>query len=1026
MSTILRSVKNSYRASRIASLIPLVVFGLLSPGKSLGQLIVQGGLTPAQLVDTLLGAGVTVSNITYTGFAGASGAFDGTASNIGIGHGILLTSGEIVNAPGPNISPATGTDNLLPGDVDLNTLIGGTSQDACVLEFDFTVPTDTVKFKYVFGSDEYSEYVCSNFNDVFAFFISGPGISGIQNLALIPGTSTPVSINNLNGGVSGGGGFPCILTNNAFYINNETPPGQTVEYDGFTVVLEAVAAVVPCGTYHIKIAIGDVGDGNFDSGVFLEQGSFSGVSTTAAGLANPPIACAPGTINFTNNSVGGSLYAWNFDDGSPVDSSMNPSHVFTNPGVYNVQLIATGALACGGISDTTYITVTITTNVPVDLGPDTSLCAGTSIVLGYGIIPGTSYLWSTGDTTSYIIITAPGTYTVTVTSALCPAGTDTINVALTTLNLDLGNDTTLCAGQSVTFTSNITGTNYQWSTGNTASSMTITTSGTYWMVVTANGCQAVDTVQVFFGNPAGVTLGNDTTICPGQSVTLGGSLTGTIFSWSTGDSTQTINVNIPGTYWVTAGPPGCQGSDTITVSVAQAPVVNLGNDTTLCAGNILSLDAGTHASYIWSTGATTAIINVTSSGTYYVGVNDGGCMGGDSIFVQFTPLPVVNLGSNLSFCTGMSDTLDAGNPGATYLWSTLSTSQTIIVNTSGTYTVTVTSSGCTASGSVMVTENPLPVVVLTNDTSICTGNSVNLNASGGNSYSWTPSTGLSSTTVPNPTAANLASTITYTVTVTDGNNCSSSKSMTITVNALPSITTIADTVICEGSSITLNAQGGVSYSWTNGQYLDNANSSSPVAQPPAGTTFQVTGTDANGCQNSASVNIGVASVPTASFFSEFEISCVGTRGIFTNSSVNASQYLWDFGDGTTSGDPNVVHDFAVGITGTISLTAYNSGCSSETTIPIPDPLTLKTNVPNIFTPNADPINRCFGLDSLNGFENCFTIEIFNRWGNSVYQSDNAHGCWDGTTGSNQAPAGVYFYVLKIANNEFKGTIELVR
>ncbi len=1023
MSKILPSVKNLYKVFAKSSLLPVILV-CLCHGQSYGQLIVQGGLTPTQLVDTLLGPGVTVSNITYTGAATASGFFNGTASNIGIGQGILLTSGDIINAPGPNSLPNAGTDNFLPGDFDLDALIASTSQDACVLEFDFTVPTDTIKFKYVFSSDEYSEFVCSNFNDVFAFFISGPGIVGTQNLALIPGTTNPVSINNVNGGISAGGS-PCILTNTAYYIDNETPPGQTVEYDGFTVVLEAVAAVIPCSSYHIKIAIADVGDGNYDSGVFLEQGSFSGVSTTAAGVANPTIACAPATINFTNNSVGGTLYAWNFDDGSPVDSSLNPTHVFTNPGVYNVQLIATGALACGGISDTTYITVTVTTNVPVDLGPDTSLCAGTSIVLGFGIIPGTSYLWSTGDTTSYLIVTTPGTYWVTVTSALCPAGTDTINVSLTTLNVDIGNDTTLCAGQSVTLMSNITGTNYQWSTGNTTSSITVTSPGTYWMVVTANGCQGVDTVQVFFGNPSAVNLGNDTIICPGQSIILGSNLTGTIFTWSTGDTTQTINVNMPGIYWVTAGPPGCQGSDTITITSAPAPVVNLGNDTTLCTGNTLLLDAGTHSSYIWSTGATTSTINVTSTGTYYVGVNDGGCTGGDSIFVQFTPLPTVNLGSNLSFCTGMSDTLDAGNPGAIYLWNTGSTSQTIIVNTSGTYSVTVTANGCSAMGSVIVTENPLPVIVLTNDTSICSGNSVNLNASGGNTYLWTPPNGLSSTTIANP-VANPGNTTTYTVFVTDVNSCSASKSVTISVNALPSITTIADTVICEGNSITLNAQGGVSYSWSNGQYLDNPTSQSPVAMPPVGTIFQVTGTDANGCQNTANVNIGITSAPTASFTSDFEITCLGTKAIFTNGSINASQYLWDFGDGTTSAEANPVHNFAVGISGTISLTVFNSGCSSETTVPIPDPLTLKTNVPNIFTPNGDIINNCFGLDSLNGFENCFSIEIFNRWGNSVYQSDNAHGCWDGTTGSNQAPAGVYFYVLKIAENEFKGTIELVR
>ncbi|MEP7169108.1 MAG: choice-of-anchor L domain-containing protein [Bacteroidota bacterium] len=1074
-----------YVASLLIILVAQFFFGRLAEA----QLTVSGGLTPTQLVDTLLGPSVTVSNITYTGAANASGYFNGTLSNIGIGQGILFTSGDIVNAPGPNIQTAAGTSNNLPGDPDLTTLATINTNDACVLEFDFTVPTDTIKFHYVFASEEYPEYVCSNFNDIFAFFISGPGIPGVQNIALIPGTANPVSINNVNGGISSGTNT-CILTNTAYYVDNTG--GATVEYDGFTVVLEAVAGVIPCSTYHIKIAIADASDFVLDSGVFLEQGSFSGVSTTAAALANPPIACAPGTINFINNSVGASLYAWNFDDGSPVDSTINPVHTFTNPGVYNVQLISTGALACGGVSDTTYVTVTITTNVPVDLGPDTSFCAGTSMLLGYGIISGTSYLWSTGATTSGIVISTPGTYIVTVTSALCPAGVDTINVSMTTVNLNLGNDTTLC-GTTYTISGNIVGTHYQWSNGDTTATLTVNTSGTYWMVVTENGCQDVDSITVTFVNAGSVSLGNDTTICNGQPLVLGGGLFGNYFLWSTGDTTATITVTQSGTYWVNAGTTGCIGSDTIVVNISLVsanlgndttictgqsvtlgnslagtsflwstgatsstitvsssgiyavtvtagsctavdsinititapPVVSLGNDTTLCAGNTLALDAGIHSAYIWSTGGTTSVINVTATGTYYVLVSDGGCFGTDSIHVTFTPLPVVNLGSNLSFCFGLSDTLDAGNAGATYLWSNGSTAQTLIVNTSGTYSVTVTASGCSATASAQVTVNPLPVITLTNDTSICVNSNVTLNASGGTSYLWSPPNYLSNPAIQSPLATPPVTT-TYTVFVTDANTCSNSKSVTVTVNALPFITTIADTVICEGNSISLTTQGGVSYSWNNGQYLDNSSSASPSATPPIVTTFTVTGTDANGCKNNASVTVGITGLPTASFDHDFEITCDGTKGIFTYTGNGALQYSWNFGDDSTSTEQNPIHNFNVGTTGVITLTVFNIGCSAKDTFPIPDALTLKTSIPNIFTPNGDPFNKCFGLDSLNGYESCFSIEIFNRWGNSVYQSDDAHSCWDGTTGDKKAPAGVYFYLLKIANSEFRGTVELVR
>jgi gliding motility-associated-like protein len=123
---------------------------------------------------------------------------------------------------------------------------------------------------------------------------------------------------------------------------------------------------------------------------------------------------------------------------------------------------------------------------------------------------------------------------------------------------------------------------------------------------------------------------------------------------------------------------------------------------------------------------------------------------------------------------------------------------------------------------------------------------------------------------------------------------------------------------------------------------------------------------------------------------------------------------------------NPVHLYNYGVSGTISLTASNSGCSNEFTAPIPNANTLGINVPNIFTPNGDHANDCLGLDSLNGFESCFSIHIFNRWGNSVYESDDAHACWDGTTGGEKVPDGTYFYILSIAKNIYKGTIELVR
>src|SRR3972149_1166561 len=207
--------------------------------------------------NVLLGQGVLVSNVTYTGAPAAIGYFNGISSNLNLDSGIVLTSGDIFTAVGPNNNGGATVANATPGDVQLERLTNNTANgsfDAAVLEFDFTVTADTVKFEYVFGSEEYMEYVNTSFNDAFAFIISGVSVVlPPTNIALIPSPpsppNTPVTINNVNLG-----SYP------QFYFDNETPPGTSVQYDGFTVVLTAIFPV-QCGqTYHIKMVIADIGD----------------------------------------------------------------------------------------------------------------------------------------------------------------------------------------------------------------------------------------------------------------------------------------------------------------------------------------------------------------------------------------------------------------------------------------------------------------------------------------------------------------------------------------------------------------------------------------------------------------------------------------------------------------------------------------------------------------------------------------------------------------------------------------------
>ena len=157
----------------------------------------------------LVGGGVTISNVTMNCPSGAWGSFEGSNSNVGMTSGIILACGDINNAVGPNVSTGITTDYSAPGDADLENLAGQNTNDACILEFDVKATGDTLKFKYVFGSDEYTEYVGS-INDIFAFFISGPGITGSQNIALLPGTTDPVAIFTVN-----------CLNGSPYYICND-------------------------------------------------------------------------------------------------------------------------------------------------------------------------------------------------------------------------------------------------------------------------------------------------------------------------------------------------------------------------------------------------------------------------------------------------------------------------------------------------------------------------------------------------------------------------------------------------------------------------------------------------------------------------------------------------------------------------------------------------------------------------------------------------------------------------------------
>jgi len=259
-------------------------------------------LTPLQLVKNLVGASGTVKNIKYTGAKVAAGTFKGGASAIGFPAGVVLTSGDAKNVIGPNKNGGITGSNGTPGDTDLDKIVKpNKTDDASVLEFDYLAGGKTLSFQYVFGSDEYNEFVGSSFNDVFSFYVNGKPVS------FIPGTSTAVAINNVN-----------LNKNSKYYVDNPVGSGnRDTEMDGLTKVLPIVAAVTPGQFCHIKLAIADVSDTSLDSAVFIRAGSFSSTSPNIK-LARPlryiynyHTATFDGQIGVTNLAafkLGGPVY----------------------------------------------------------------------------------------------------------------------------------------------------------------------------------------------------------------------------------------------------------------------------------------------------------------------------------------------------------------------------------------------------------------------------------------------------------------------------------------------------------------------------------------------------------------------------------------------------------------------------------------------------------------------------------------------------------------------------------------------
>lgn len=584
-------------------------------------------------------------------------------------------------------------------------------------------------------------------------------------------------------------------------------------------------------------------------------------------------------------------------------------------GLYIVDLVDSN-----GCMITDSIEVIVSALPPVYLGPDSSLCVGDSLVLNAGA-GFAAYNWTpSGSTDSSITVFTTDIYAVEVTDSNGCTSTDSINVYFNTVPVvDLGPDETICFRDSIRLVAGSTPAyNYLWSDGSTDSILYVFGPGPDTVSVIVSGgttCFAVDTIIIDYLPEVVVDLGPDTITCNSDSITFDAGAGFVQYFWNTGDLTQTIRTNVEGTYSVTVvDASGCTGVDTVLLDDI-SPEVFLGNDTIVCELDTLVLNAGTgFASYNWNTATLTdSTAEITTTGTYAVTVTDNnGCSTIDSIYIQFNPFPIVDLGNDTTVCVFDFQTLDAGNTGANYIWSTTDTTQTITPRPAGIYSVTVSDSvGCAGSDTIEISYYPVANIDLGPDETLCGGDTLTLSVTGQfQSYDW-------STTEVTPSIEVTAGG-TYSVTITDQNGCPDAD--TIVVTDVSPVVNLSDQSICEGDFVILDAGSGfMFYEWST---LENTQT---ISVDTTGT-YSVTVTDNNECEGYGSATITVNPLPTVNVTAAQDTICAGDP-LVLQATPGFVSYLWSTADTTSS--------ITVSQSGTYTVFAVDAnGCTNADSIVI--------------------------------------------------------------------------------------------
>lgn len=724
-------------------------------------------------------------------------------------------------------------------------------------------------------------------------------------------------------------------------------------------------------------------------------------------------------FQFLDSTCLGTWHKWDFGDGQ-VSFDQNPVHQFLTPGNYNVNL---RVLIC---SDTLSVTHTVNSSLSIPaltISPDISLCNGDSTVLTitgaqtYSWSPSTS-LSSSNDSIVMAFPNATTTYTVIGTTASGCTTTSTVTVSAVIADVEIipVGDTIVCFGNAVTLNGSGT-TQYLWSNGSTSATINPTTSGLYYLEGIENGCHDLDSINIVV-NPVPATFVSGSpsqTICNGVPINIQAFGADTyLWSPSTGlnsttDSIVFANPSISTTYTVTGTNQfGCSGTATTTIIPATASVnITYIGDTVICAGNVVNLTANGTSQFLWSNSSTNQSITVSTSGIYYVQGFENGCTDTDSVNIVVNPIPnlVLSVPPSIIICNNSSATISAFGAAA-YSWSpalglSSTTDSVVTANpiTGTVYTVTGTNTyGCTISATVSVTPSSVNAAInASGPLTFCDGDSVVLNATGGNQYQWN--------TGENSTSISVTNSGTYTVFTSDG-TCMDSTSISVVVNPSPlvALSVQPNTEFCDGDSalIFVNSTLNTNKEW----YLENllivGNNSDSIYAYSEGL-YSVVVQNNFGCMNRDSVDINVIQSPNADFTSPL-ISCSAFISL-NNNSTNSTSYLWNFPNNNHSVLSNPTYIFPDTGTFSITLIARNNFCidSISSTITIGSTPFAEFNYDTICGLTRTFVNSSFGgsifnwsfgdgdtSNALNPIHNYFNQGNYDV---TLYASD-ANGCTD--------------------------------